>query len=74
MDANHDPDASAEQITWREIADAVRAQLANTVKMMPAMTPSELQLLVTTLRDAMFMEINAHGYDHSVEFELAKTN
>jgi hypothetical protein len=70
---NTDPDASAEQIAWTEIADAVRAQVLKMIPYMPAMKPEEAVAFVNMIQAAHYVELNARSFDKAVEREKAKT-
>lgn len=70
---NANPDASADQIAWVEIAHAIRGHLQKAAAMMPAMNPSELQLFVGTVRDAIWLEQNAVSFDLEVELSSKRT-
>lgn len=58
---------SAAQHQWEEIAAAVRARLANMAEFMPAMNPSEVQALVSTMIEAQWLEIWAAAFDQASE-------
>jgi hypothetical protein len=62
-----DEPASAEQDHWKEIAAAVRTQLAKYAALMPAMKPDELKTLVDACREAVRLELDATLFDEEVE-------
>lgn len=55
--------ASAAQDQWEEITAAVRAHLVKKTELLPAMTPAETQSFVSTLAEALNLELNAGSFD-----------
>ena len=61
--------SSATQDQWVEMLEAVRANLAKLIPLMPAMTIDELKTFVETLDSAQWLEIKARCWDSSLERE-----
>lgn len=64
---------SLPQDEWSEIAAATREQFRKLVPMMPAMEPGELESFMSAMRNALFLELNAHTFDAEVEQEERKS-
>lgn len=57
---------SADRDQWLEIAQAIRAELAKKVQLIPAMNPDEVKTFVDTVREAYQLEINASLFDEAL--------
>lgn len=59
--------SSKAQQEWQAMCAAVRAELARKVGLMEAMTPDEVETLVSAIDSAMWNEIKAESHDEAVE-------
>ena len=64
-----DPDTTADQDQWMDLARAVRAGLMKQAALLSAMTPEEIKAFIEACRDALFLEVNASSFDKRVELE-----
>ncbi len=62
-----DPESSAEQDAWIELAETLREQLRKAIQWMPAMNPPEIASIISAAHEAMFFEQQARCFDGDVE-------
>jgi hypothetical protein len=63
---------TADQMAWVELAQAVRAQLLQQAKLIPAMRPEEINTFVDTCREALCLHADAETFDREVELKNSR--
>lgn len=61
------PVVSAEQDQWADICAAVRAELAKSCQLLPAMKADEVSSFIKAVDDAMWNEVKARTFDEQIE-------
>lgn len=69
---NDDPECSAEQTAWTEIAEAIRIQLLKMAADMPAMDPDELKTFIDACDNAQWFEHKSRTFDKRLQDERKK--
>jgi hypothetical protein len=65
---------SADQDAWVSLAEQVRAKLAESVPLVPAMKPDEAKTFVEALQAAYWLHMNTTLFDKKAELELARVS
>lgn len=70
MNQNSDEVDSADQDAWVAIAEQLRAKLAETITLIPAMKPDEVVSTIRAVDDALRLHQRAMIFDATVQREL----